>query len=95
MKTYEEFEEMSTKQAAIVDELSDKLNSFPMGQFGLVIESVRLSDEYKAINSQFRREFKKLQEINKLGSRLFKKQIWAAIEEKRSKKKPIIESNQN
>ena len=83
MITYNEYKEIKSKQDAIVDQLSDKLNSFPKGEFGMVVESIRMSDEYKSIKNQFSKEFKKIQDINSFGAKNFKKEIRAEYEAKR------------
>lgn len=83
MKSYTEYKEMQTKQDAIVDELSDRLNSYPKGEMGLTPDHIKNSEEFKTLNASFKREFNKLREINGLGTRLFKKEIRQANEEKR------------
>lgn len=83
METYSEYKQLKAAQNIIVDELSDKLNSFEKYNNGMVIESVRLSDNFKKINSKYLKEFKKLQEINKQGMRLFKKDIRKEYEDRR------------
>jgi hypothetical protein len=85
METYSEYKDLQGKQNIIVDMLSDKLNSYPKGDFGLVEESVRVSDEFRLVKSEFNKEFKKLQEINKLGMKMFKKEIIKSHEEKRKR----------
>lgn len=75
MTNYSEYKELKSNQNAIVDSLSDKLNSFPKGSFGLISEEIRATDEFKNINAQYHREFKKLQAINQTGMKLFKKEI--------------------
>jgi len=86
MNTYSEYKDLQGKQNTIVDMLSDKLNSYPKGDFGMVEESVRLSDEFRLVKSNFNKEFKKLQEINRLGMKMFKKEIRKSHEEKRIRK---------
>mgnify|MGYP001163365490 FL=1 len=86
MNTYNEYKELQNKQNTIVDMLSDKLNSYPKGDFGMVEESVRMSDEFRLVKSNFNKEFKKLQEINRLGMKMFKKEIRKSHEEKRNRK---------
>lgn len=85
MKTYSEYKDLQCKQNTIVDMLSDKLNSYPKGPFGMVEESVRVSDEFRSVNSSFHKEFKKLQEINRFGMKMFKKEIRKSYEEKRKR----------
>lgn len=86
MNTYNEYKELQNKQNTIVDILSDKLNSYPKGDFGMVEESLRMSDEFRLVKSNFNKEFKKLQEINRLGMKMFKKEIRKSNEEKRNRK---------
>lgn len=83
MKNYKEYKEMQAKQNAIVDELSDKLNSYPRGEMGLISDHIKNTEEFKALHSIFKREFNKLREINGLGTKLFKKEIRQANEERR------------
>ena len=83
MKDFNEYKEIRDKQEIIVSELSIKLNSFQKNEFGMVVESVRMSDDFKAIKKSFTIEFNKLREINKLGSKLFKKEIKNEQNEKR------------
>ena len=84
MKNYSEYKEVKSKQDAIVDVISDKLNSYPKGAFGMTEESVRMSDEYKALKLQYAKEFKKIQDINSFGMKNFKKEINKEREEKRN-----------
>lgn len=86
MNTYSEYKDLQSKQNTIVDMLSDKLNSYPKGDFGMIEESVRVSDEFRLVKSNFNKEFKKLQEINTLGMKMFKKEIRKSNEEKRIRK---------
>ena len=86
MNTYSEYKDLQSKQNTIVDMLSDKLNSYPKGDFGMIEESVRVSDEFRLVKSNFNKEFKKLQEINRLGMKMFKKEIRKSNEEKRIRK---------
>lgn len=83
MNTYSEYKELLLKQNKIVSELSDKLNKYSKGEFGMVTESIRFSDEFKEIEKQYANEFKRLQSINILGQSLFKKQIKKERDEKR------------
>ena len=85
MTNYSEYKELQNKQNAIVDNLSDQLNLYPKGEFGMTEESIRLSDEFKSVNSKFNKEFKKLQEINRLGMKMFNKEIQKAHVAKRNK----------
>ncbi len=86
MNTYSEYKDLQGKQNTIVDMLSDKLNSYPKAVFGMIEESVRVSDEFRLVKSNFNKEFKKLQEINRLGMKMFKKEIRKSYEEKRIRK---------
>jgi type I restriction-modification system DNA methylase subunit len=61
-----DYKDLRDKQDKLLDILEKKLNAYPRGPMGLVAESVRLSDEYILVNTQFKKEFKKLQELNKL-----------------------------
>ena len=77
---------MKSKQNMIVDALSNKLNSYPKGNCGMVEEIVRMSDEFIAVKNQFNKEFKVLQNINSTGIKLFKKQIRKEYEANRKRK---------
>jgi len=83
MTTYTEYKELQGKQIAIVDQLSDKLNSYPKGIFGLIEDSVRISEDFKNTNSSYHIEFNKLRSINQIGMKKFKKEIQKAHNEKR------------
>lgn len=83
MKDFNEYKELKEKQYKIVSELSIKLNSFPKNEFGMVVENIRMSDDFKSIKKSFTIEYKKFQDINKLGSKLFKKEIKNEQSEKR------------
>jgi hypothetical protein len=87
VNTYREYKEVKSKQDTIVDQLSDKLNSYTKGAFGMVEESVRMSKEYKTIKMQYSIEFKKLQNINSFGVKTFKKEIRKEHEEKRNQRR--------
>ena len=86
METFSDFKELKDKQNKIVDILSDKLNSFPKGDFGLIPDDIKSTDEFKTIKSQYNREFKTLQAINKDGMKRFKKEIRNEYEAKRQKR---------
>lgn len=86
MNTYSEYKDLQGKQNTIVDILSDKLNSYPKGHFGMVEESIRMGDEFRLVKSNFNKEFKKLREINRIGMKMFKKEILKSYEEKRIRK---------
>lgn len=77
MNTYTEYLEIKNKQNSIVDELSDKLNSYPKGEFGLIEDRIRQSDEFKEVHNNFKKQFNILQNINKEGVKKFKKEIQA------------------
>ena len=49
-------------------------------------ESVRMSEEYRAIKMQYTKAFRGLQDIHTLGQRLFKKEIRKEHEDKRKQK---------
>ena len=66
MTTYSEYKELQNKQNAIVDNLSDQLNLYPKGEFGMTEESIRLSDEFKSVNSKFNKEFKNFKKLTGL-----------------------------
>ena len=83
MKDFNEYKEIRDKQDKIVTELSIKLNSFQKNELGMIVESVRMCDDFKAIKKSFTIEFNKLQDINKLGSKLFRKEIKNEQSEKR------------
>lgn len=72
---YKEFKEIKEAQNKKVDILSDQLNSFPKESNGMVIESIRLSDDYRKLKHQYSKEWKAYQNINKVGVKLFKKEI--------------------
>jgi len=86
MNTYSEYKELQGKQNTIVDMLSDKLNLYPKGDFGMVEESVRVSDEFSLVKNQYNQEFKKLQNINSAGVKKYKKEIRKEYEEKKVRK---------
>lgn len=86
MNNYNEYKEIKNKQNAIVDELSDKLNSYPKDNLGMVIESARVSSEFRELKTQYQKEFKKLQDINREGMKKFKKEIRDEYESKRIKR---------
>jgi hypothetical protein len=81
--TYSDYVQIKSNQDKIVDELSDKLNSFPKGDYGLTPAIVRQSEEYKIANASFNREWKQLQDINSFGMKHFKHEIRKAHEERR------------
>lgn len=83
MKTYAEYKDLQGKQNEIVNQLSNKLNTYPKGAFGLIDDSVRMSEDFKNTNSSYRIEFNKLRSINQIGMKKFKKEIQKAHNEKR------------
>jgi vacuolar-type H+-ATPase subunit H len=71
---YENYKNTQKKQSSIVDKADKKLNSYEKQNDGRVTEEVRISDQYKKDNIKFNNEFKKLQDINAIGNKLFKKE---------------------
>lgn len=72
---YHEFKDIKENQNKIINDLSDRLNLFPTSCNGLVDEKTRLSKQYKELNNEFQKEFKKLQIINRTGNRFFKREM--------------------
>lgn len=85
MNIFQDYKDLAAKQNIIVDALSDKLNSYPKGPFGLMPDEVRASDEFISVKNQFNREFKRLREINGQGVKKYKKEIQQERREKMSK----------
>ena len=85
MNTFQDYKDLATKQNAIVDALSDKLNSYPTGPFGLIPDEVRATDEFISVKNQFNREFKRLREINGQGVKKYNKELQQERREKMSK----------
>lgn len=71
--TFLEAINLSKEISLITDDLSDKLNSFEKSSNGMVLESVRLSDNFRELKSQYNKYFKKEGEINRYINRNFKK----------------------
>ena len=82
MNTFQDYKDLAAKQNIIVDALSDKLNSYPKGLFGLIPDEVRATDEFISVKNQFNREFKRLREINGQGVKKYKKEIQQERKEK-------------
>ena len=72
--TYNEAKEIKKLIDEKCNVLSKKLNSFPKGDMGLVVEEIRLSNEYQSIKREFEKSFKELQEFNKWFMKRFKKE---------------------
>lgn len=86
MENYEKYKELKKTQNEIVDNLSDKLNSFQRSSSGLISDEIRNSTEFKKIKNQYNIEFKVLQKLNQLGTKLYKKQIRDDYENSRKKR---------
>lgn len=71
---YEDYKNAEKKQNVVVDKAGKKLNSYEKQKDGRVTEEVRISDQYKKDSIVFNKEFKKLQDINIIGNKLFKKE---------------------
>jgi hypothetical protein len=84
MTTYNEFKAIKTTQDNLVSELQNKINSLPKEGNGLVVESIRITKEYKELSISLNTEFKKLQNINIYGQKNFKKEIDAERKAKRA-----------
>jgi len=84
MTTYNEFKANKTTQDNLVSELQNKINSLPKEGNGLVVESIRMTKEYKELSISLNTEFKKLQNINIYGQKNFKKEIDAERKAKRA-----------
>jgi len=86
MDTYIKYKKIKDTQNKIVDSLSYKLNLYPKDNNGLIHDSITKTIEFKELKNKFNIEFKKLQNINKIGVKMYKKDILKDIEEKRKKK---------
>jgi hypothetical protein len=86
MDTYIKYKKIKDDQNKIVDILSHKLNLYPKNNNGLIPDSITKTIEFKQLKNKFNIEFKKLQNINKIGVKMYKKDILKDIQEKRKKK---------
>lgn len=86
MKTFNEYKETRNNQESIVNALSLQLNSFEKDNTGMVIESIRMTNEYKALKNNFNVEYNKLQNITIYGVRNFKKELTKERKEKRGQR---------
>lgn len=86
MTTYNEYKAIKTVQNTLVTELSTIINKLPKDSTGMIQENIRMTEEYKSLNIQFEREFKKLQDINIFGNKNFKKEISKERKEKRKER---------
>ena len=84
--TFIETIELKNKLELITDNLSDKLNSFPRSNSGLVSDEVRTSDAYRALKSEFSKAFENQKVIAKYGQKHFKKEMRDYSMAKRFKK---------
>jgi hypothetical protein len=72
---YKEYKELKKEQTNKVAQIELNLKGFESYPNGLVKEEVRATKEYKQTNTMFQNEFNTLQEINKIGTKLFKKEM--------------------
>lgn len=87
MLTYAEFKSIRDIQESRVNVLSDKLRQYPTGASGMTVEHIRMSDEYRAVKSQYRAAFDRLREINNIGQKLFKKEVYSERMAEREQKR--------
>ena len=78
--------ELKNKLELITDNLSDKLNSFPRSNSGLVSDEVRTSDSYRTLKSEFNKAFENQKIVTKYGNKHFKKEFRDYAMAKRFKK---------
>jgi len=86
MDTYIKYKKIKDDQNKIVDILSHKLNLYTKNNNGLIPDSITKTIEYKQLKNKFIIYFKKLKNINKIGVKMYKKDILKDIQEKRKKK---------
>ena len=82
MNTFSDYKEKKAIQGTVLDILQDKLNSMPKGDMGLCL----ITDDYLKVKNEWNREWRIFQEINKIGTKKYKKEILAEIKENRNKK---------
>jgi hypothetical protein len=73
--TFEEFKQLKAIQDKRTDEASDLIGSFEKGPNGLTPDHIKQSEQWKTAYRNFNHEFRKTQDLNKLGNKLFKKEI--------------------
>lgn len=83
MKTFTEYLELSSAQNKIVNSISDEFGQFSTDQYGLIPDNVRQTELYKDVRRRFYTEFKKLQDINRMGVKLYAKELREHHAEKR------------
>lgn len=84
--TYREFKLIKSELDNKVTELSEKLNSFPKGEFGLTPDEIKFSSEFRALKAEFNVVFQKLQQLNEFGVKAFKKEM---KEERKAKSRSV------
>jgi hypothetical protein len=73
--TYSEFKNLKAKLNKDVNKLSDELNSYERNDYGLATKETKKLKGYQSCKMLYKIKFKQLQEINKIGMRLFKNEI--------------------
>lgn len=86
---YQEFKAAQKAQLLKVDEATETLLQFPRELNGLVNDATRATPEFQQANKIFKTEFKTLQDINREGAKLFKKEMLAERQAKRLKRQSL------
>jgi hypothetical protein len=90
---YEEFKALKAIQDERTDIASDLMNSFAKHKLpnGLTPDHIKQTEQWKEAKKQWNTQFSRTRELNKLGNRLFKKEI---REDHRLKREALIRKNQ-
>jgi hypothetical protein len=90
---YEEFKSLKAIQDERTDIASDLMNSFAKYKLpnGLTPDHIKQTEQWKEAKKQWNTQFSRTRELNKLGNKLFKKEI---REDHRLKREALIRKNQ-
>lgn len=75
--SFEHYLEQKRKVDAVLDPLSEKLNTYPKDEMGLVSDKVRLNPEYRRLTKEFDSNFQVLRALNSFAYKNYKKELRA------------------
>lgn len=74
MEEYNDYKKAKQNLENKLEELESVMSQYPRNEMGLVLDGYK-DEKYKKAKLEWAYQFKKLQEINRIASKMFKKQI--------------------
>lgn len=83
MENYQEYKKIKGEIDATLQEIENRLHSFPKNEMGLIPDVIRKTPEYLETKKQWNKYWSLLRSINQIGVKKFKKEIQKEYQDKR------------